>query len=127
MATLKNVIAKALVLFTLFVLAILFIGTCINRLSAATVDMLEDTANAMISTKPVGTHINQYGGLSENVPKGLTQVAGYVGETPLYQGTLAILMITVNVSNIKDMHIFLIKNNLDIKGEKKHFRPRFNK
>ena len=32
----KNIITKAAILFGIFVLTILFIGTCINRLSAAT-------------------------------------------------------------------------------------------
>ena len=127
MLILTNVVAKALFLFGIFVLTILFIGTCINRLSAATVDMLPDTFNVMISTKPVGTHINQYGGMSENVPKGLTLVAGYVSEAPLYKGNIAVLMITVNAAHKADMHKFLKANGLDIANEKKAYKPRFHK
>ena len=93
----------------------MLVGCWVNKAQAAPgMDMISDTTNAMISTKPVALKTSPYGGLDVAMPKGLTQVAGFVSVVPLYQRSGAVLMITVNAAHKADMHAFLKKNGLDI-------------
>ena len=116
----KRVIAKFAVIFLIFIFIVMLVGCWVNKAQAAPgMDMISDTTNAMISTKPVALKTSPYGGLDVAMPKGLTQVAGFVSVVPLYQRSGAVLMITVNAAHKADMHAFLKKNGLDIAGEKK--------
>lgn len=117
----KNIIIKVFILFGLLIGAILFIGTCVNHLNAATVTQIIDRRYVYVTLKSVDVHAEK-NGLTGNMPQGVTSTAGYAGYVNIdgdskkqftKKSKHCIIKIKVRVDMLDKYRQFLKLNNID--------------